>query len=570
MAQEIDEEKVYCEIDENTDFADDTIMVVLTNKVSLSTKRYTVADFPEISCVEVTDLTEELWQEVINHQHSIDCNPERETKTESFNRILKLTISNPGKSNVVDAIRKLEKRDDVKAVDPNYNCSSATIPDDTYYESKQWGIDKINLPKAWDIETGSDTVLVGVIDSGIDGNHPDLENRINKNLSKDFTENSGKYENNPFEDNDGHGTHVAGIIGAEGNNNTGITGVCWNISLVSLKIMNESEDNKTDKVAKAINYAAQNNIYILNISYMLPNSTALKEAVENYPGLIVTSACNNNLDIDQKYVYPACYPYDNVLTVGASTSTDEKSSFSNFGLVNVDIFAPGSGIYSIVPLNYGDKTGYAYKSGTSMATPFVTGVAALLLSKDNTLSPTEIKKSILYHCDELDAFNGKCVSGGRLNAYKVLKNSHNFQSSYKDSTTHTKNCKCGYSVDTAHSFINHVCVDCGYYTESHTYNTNYTWVNYTHHNATCSCGDTTMQVHAVAARTLAQLPSYDKCLFCGGPAKLGIVKYGMTDKVQLVTKNGSYVLPNGVIVLVDEDIEAYIRGTLVFISCNSK
>ena len=164
VAQVIDEEKVYCEIDENTDFADDTIMVVLTNKVSLSTKKYTVADFSEISCTEVTDLTEELWQQVINHQHSINCNPERETNAETFNRILKLKISDSGKSNVVAGIRKLEKRNDVKEAEPDYFVSLAASADDTYYQNnEQWGVDKINLPNAWDIETGSDNVLVGVI-----------------------------------------------------------------------------------------------------------------------------------------------------------------------------------------------------------------------------------------------------------------------------------------------------------------------------------------------------------------------------------------------------------------------
>ena len=263
IAQENDEEKVYCEIDEDTDFADDTIMVVLTNKVSLSNKKYTASDFPEISCVEVNDLTEDLWQKVINHQHSTSCNPERETRADTFNRILKLTIFNSGKSNVVDAIRKLEKRSDIKAAEPNYAIYPATSPNDPkYIADQQWGIDNIYLPNAWDIETGNSNVFVGVIDTGIDNTLPDLTNRVNTSLSKDFTEyQDGKYINNPFEDNDGHGTHVAGIIGAKPNNGIGVAGVCWDVSLISLKVTNGDDTYYRDKVTQAIQYATLNNIY---------------------------------------------------------------------------------------------------------------------------------------------------------------------------------------------------------------------------------------------------------------------------------------------------------------------
>lgn len=569
MAQESDEEKIYCEIDENTDFADDTIMVVLTNKVSLSTKQYTVADFPEIDCVEVIDLTEGLWQQVINHQHSVDCNPERETKAETFNRILKLTISNSGKTNVVDGIRKLEKRNDVKAAEPNYIiASAATSPDDMLIE-KQWGLDKINLFDAWDIETGNANVLVGVVDTGIDISHPDLVNRVNTSLSKDFSSESDKYENNPFEDNDGHGTHVAGIIGAEPNNGTGVAGVCWNVSLVSLKVTNGDSTYYRDKVAQAIQYAALNDISILNISHGLGYSYSLKESVENYPGLVVCSAGNNDVDIDQagNYKYPASYTYDNVLTVGASTSSDEKADFSNYGKENVDIFAPGEKIASTIPLNDEYYDGYCYMSGTSMAAPFVAGVAALVLSHNDTLTAKEIKDVILNNCDKVAVFSDKCVTGGRLNAYEALNNSHNFQYSSVSGTDHMKSCKCGYSVTLSHVFDKHYCVNCGYYTTMHDYDQNYIWLNNTHHSATCVCGASKQQPHAVSAGS-SKLGS-SICLLCGGPADRGIVKDDATSKIHLVTGNGSYVLPNGVIVLVDEDIGAYLNGTLTFISGNA-
>ena len=580
IAEEISEEKVYCEIDENTDFADDTIMVVLTNKVSLSTKQYTVVDFPEISCVEVNDLTEGLWQQVINHKHTIDCNPNLETKTETFHRILKLKIADSGKANVIAGIRKLEKRNDVKGANPNYAVSVAATPNDpAYQQNRQWGIAKIDLPNAWDIETGSDNVFVGVIDTGIDNTRPDLKNRVNANLSKDFADDLDQYENNPFEDNDGHGTMVAGIIGAETNNGTSVAGVCWNVSLVSLKVTNVGEGTYRDKIIEAIIYATNKNIPILNISIgVFVDDTDLKAAVDNYNGLLVTSAGNKHLDIDQEinYKYPACYTNDNIITVGASTLDDtiwvkkEGEVGSNYGLTNVDIFAPGANIFCIHPIIGEFTSGYVSADGTSMAAPFVTGVAALMLSHNDTLSANDIKTIILDNCDKIDDFKGKCVTGGRLNAYKALNNSHNYQYNSIDSTTHTKYCKCGYSETVSHTIVNHYCVDCGYYNANHIYKAGYDWINYQHHQALCACGQGIREGHYIRlGSTTLSNKRYYTCLLCGGDAERGFVVIGSSSEIQIVTENGSYVLPNGITVLVDEDIAAFLNGTLVFINNDS-
>ncbi|MCH5152104.1 MAG: S8 family serine peptidase [Clostridiales bacterium] len=547
-----EEEKVYCKIDEDTDFADDTIMVVLTNKVSLSTKKYTVEDFSEIDCVEVEDLTEELWEKVINHEHSVDCDPERETKAETFNRILMLKIPALGKFNVIDSIRKLEQRNDVKGANPDYFVSIDANSDDTNYESRQWGLDKIGLHDAWNINTGNSNVVVGVIDTGVDGSHPDLKNRVNTTLSYDFTSET----DDPFRDNVSHGTHVAGIIGAEGNNNMGVIGVCWDVSIVSLKISNTSFGIFTPKVILALQHATVNNIPIVNISLQLNNDLGLAEAIENYPGLIVCCAGNSNKDIDQYDIFPAAYSYDNILSIGASTSFDTKASFSNYGATNVDIFAPGEFIYSTVPLNYGNETGYGYKSGTSMATPFVAGVAALLLSHNDTLTTRQLKNAILNNYDVVDEFSDYCVTGGRLNAFKALNNSHKYKYNYNNSSYHTKYCDCGYSENLFHTYDN---------------NSTYSWINYTHHWAYCSeCGGRTQKPHAVSSDSFGAGEKFATCLFCGGRASRGVVKIESISEIQLVTENGSFVLPNGVVVLVDEDIGAYLNGTLVFYSSNSK
>ena len=407
------EQKVYSEIGEDAEFSDKTILVTLTNKVSLSAKRYTVKDFAEISCVEVVDMTDGIWDTVRSHRHTVKCNPETEIKSETFNRILKITISDEGRDNVIAAIRKLEKRNDVKIAEPDYISTLADIPDDTYY-AEQWGNAMINLPNAWNVEKGTAKVLVGVIDTGIDNTHPDLVNRVNTTLSRDFSEET----DDPFVDYVTHGTHVAGIIGAEPNNGTGVAGVCWNVNLVALKISNARSINSSCTV-QAVLYATKSEIPIINMS-LGGNATnaSLREALQNYPGLALCAAGNSSEDNDVKPHYPSSYEVGNILAVGASNSADGVASISNYGATSVDVFAPGDTIYSTVPSGYGNKT------GTSMATPYVTGLAALLLSHDSTLSAAKIKEIIMNSVDKVDAFVGRCVTGGRINAYKALVSLH--------------------------------------------------------------------------------------------------------------------------------------------------
>ena len=559
MAQESSEEKVYCTINENVSFSDDTIMVVLTNKASLSHKKYTVTDFPEIDCVEVEELTEELWEKVITHKHSDSCNKSLEIDEETFNRIIKLKIANAGKDNVIAGIRKLEKRTDVKGANPSYTQYSLdVIPDDHFFfDGDVWYEEKLQLSKAWDIETGSSSVLVGVIDSGIDNTNPDLANRVNTSLSKDFTG-----DDNPYLDQqEPHGTLVAGVIGAEGNNDEGIAGVCWDVSLVSLRAIN-NENQFDEKVAnacvtKAICYATANNIPILNISLGLSDSFELETAVKNYKGLIVTSAGNRSVDIDDKnnFQYPACYPYENIIVVGASYKEDDICFFSNSGKTNVDIFAPGQDIWTTNPsykaASYSNEDG----NGTSIAAPFVTGVAALLLSHDSTLSAKAIKETILNNCDEIDDLSELCVTGGRLNAYKALSNphKHSFKYSIEDDSNHTKTCECGYSV-----------------TEAHPYQKRYVKYDGGKHWAYCSCGAKKLAAHVIGQGQPSDNPLLPKiCLLCKGTADFGRT-YESVGQPLYVTPNGSYILPNGVIVLADADFAEYFNGTLTFMNTNAK
>ena len=297
------------------------------------------------------------------------------------------------------------------------------------YYADQWGLQKIQMPDAWEYTEGAPYVNVAVIDTGINQNHPDLSNRVNSSLSGYISD--GQFVSvATATDPNGHGTHVAGIIAANKNNGIGIAGIASGIKLVSLKYTEGASGvGLASNAIKAIDYARLMNIPIINFSsgynttssnyeyYFNTTPSAFNTAIENYPGLFVCSAGNNGVNIDVTSVYPACCTSNKVIVVASSTASDTRSSSSNYGRSSVDLFAPGDSIMS--------TTGntYAYMSGTSMAAPHVTGVAALLLSRNNTLSAVALKTRIMNNVDSNSAFSAYCVSGGRLNAYKAIINS---------------------------------------------------------------------------------------------------------------------------------------------------
>ena len=347
-------------------------------------------------------------------------------------------------------------------------------PDDTYYElDLQWAAEVMELPVAWDISTGSSTIRVGIIDSGIDITHPDLQDRVNVTLSQSFVSHTS-----PFEDPVGHGTHVAGIIGANGNNGIGITGVCWAVELVSLRVTDERGNLIDDALVAAINSANDKGIDILNISLGTDNSDykqRIKNAINNFDGLVVCAAGNSVSSTDKLSnrasgsIYPADIQANNLICVGASTHADTKWAKSHYG-TTVDIFAPGSPIISCYPIGMcrdadcdsfnHDVEGYHSLSGTSMAAPNVAGVAALMLAIHPELSAAELKTIIMnsaeavYNSAGNNVFGSLCVSGGRLNAYTALSSYslHNFTSwQNADLSYHERTCTtCGYVQRQAH------------------------------------------------------------------------------------------------------------------------
>lgn len=333
------EEKIFCNATLDDDFMSDSVIVVLKNKDSLSFNNYTKDDFSLDDISGVRNLTSETFYkrkqeyQTLNKDKStlslsdVNMSDDLSLKNDGYNfsnyhQILKINLTDKSKENVLNLIKKLEERDDVLAAYPNYIQIQDSIPNDTYYNT-QWGSKRINLPNAWNITTGSKYVMVGVIDSGIKRAYSDLTANVDTSLSKSFTG-----DNAPFTDSTGHGTQVAGIIGAVGNNQKGVAGVCWNIKLVSLKTGLDMS-----LAIEALDYAEDNNIPIVNYSMSFScGDSAFKYALQNYSGLFICSAGNWNLNIDSagttEYIYPSRYRLPNVISVAAVNEDDQLATWN--------------------------------------------------------------------------------------------------------------------------------------------------------------------------------------------------------------------------------------------------
>ena len=294
----------------------------------------------------------------------------------------------------------------------------------------------IDAPEAWDITTGSREVLVGVIDTGVDRSHPDLlanmwtnPHEIPGNSIDDdgngFVDDTNGWDffandNNPT-DEEGHGTHCAGTIGGVGNNVTGVTGVCWQVSIVGLRFLGPSGGSTSDAI-EAVNYSRDLGVDLTSNSWggggfsgLLQTAIASAGAAEQ---LFIAAAGNDGSNTDLSPQYPAGYALNTIVSVASSTSSDTRSSFSNYGATTVDLAAPGSSIYSTVP-----GSSYATYSGTSMATPHVSGAVALLKSIAPLMTAEEIKTRLLDTVDPVTAFATNTVSGGRLNVARLIEES---------------------------------------------------------------------------------------------------------------------------------------------------
>lgn len=338
--------------------------------------------------------------------------------------------------------RRLEERDPTEPVD-------GITPNDPYF-NEQWPLKNsgqeggksgadISAIKAWAKTTGDQKIVVAVLDTGVDYTHVDLAANMwfrpdsvpqykdddlgTVNDARGF--NATKNSSDPMDEN-GHGTHCAGIIGAVGDNEEGVSGINWKVTIMPLKFLGRGGFGSTKDAIEAINYAIDRkrngvNVRVISASWgSTQYSKALGDAIRAAGDagiLFVAAAGNSSTDNDSKPHYPSNYELPNVISVAALDRFDALASFSNFGAKTVHVAAPGREIPSTW-LN----DDYRDASGTSMATPYVSGTAALVLARESNLSVEQLRERILKSVDPLESLKGKVASGGRINALKSLGN----------------------------------------------------------------------------------------------------------------------------------------------------
>lgn len=336
-------------------------------------------------------------------------------------------------------------------------------PNDSYY-SNQWYLQKIKADSAWEKVSVSPDVVIAVIDSGIQINHPDLQTNIWRNSKEiggnkidddrngfiddlngwDFVNNvpdpAPKLSKDSSEAGFSHGTILAGIIAATGNNNRGIAGVTWQAKIMPLKVLNDKGEGRVSDVIRAVDYATNNGADIINLSFVsFSYSQALQEAIKRAhdAGVIVVAAAGNEqaagegYNIDKTPIYPACYDGDlgenMVIGVAATDALDQKAKFSSYGLRCVDLAAPGISFFSTVPTGFNpenpSKAYDGYWSGTSMAAPLVSGALALIMQANPELSRREVVNILFASTDSLNRLNPDYpdrLGNGRLNVDQAV------------------------------------------------------------------------------------------------------------------------------------------------------
>jgi uncharacterized repeat protein (TIGR01451 family) len=346
---------------------------------------------------------------------------------------------------IEEAISQLQDLPGVEYAEPHYlHEMCATTPNDPSY-GQQWGLPKIHAPDAWDLITNTGQsvtteIVVAVIDTGVDYTHPDLaanmwtnpgeipgngidddhNGYIDDRYGWDFAPNDNDPRPGHF-----HGTHCAGIIGAVGNNNVGVSGVCWHTKIMAIKIFDDAGVGNGDTVA-AFQYVAMMQtklqahgqlLCVTSNSWGQPQLFKQSEhdAMKGCNVVHCCAASNDSVNNDITPYWPCNYDIPNIISVAATDQNDHLAVFSNYGVKTVDLGAPGVDIYATLPNNQ-----YGNLNGTSMATPFVAGAAAMVFGADPTLTVAQCKAQILDNVDKVPALAGKVATGGRLNLYLAL------------------------------------------------------------------------------------------------------------------------------------------------------
>jgi subtilisin family serine protease len=336
---------------------------------------------------------------------------------------------------VGDAVAGLERMNGVLYAEPDAVRTASAVPNDPNYP-QQWGMAAINAPAAWDITTGSPQVTVAVVDTGIDATDADLA----PNLWTNPGESGGGRETNGIDDDgdgrvddvhgwdfvsgdalpqdgNGHGTHVAGTIAARGNDGVGIAGVSWSAGLMPLRVLDNAGRGSVSNTLSAYALAARDGARVVNASLGGGSfSRAEYDTIAAAPNtLFVVAAGNDGRNNDTRAEYPCDYNLANLICVAASDHDDSLASFSNYGATTVDLAAPGVDVLSTSPGN-----AYTQEDGTSAATPFVSGAAALVLARNPAIGVAGVRGALLGTVAKVPALAGVLASGGRLDAAAAL------------------------------------------------------------------------------------------------------------------------------------------------------
>lgn len=296
--------------------------------------------------------------------------------------------------------------------EPDYIARAAYTPNDSYYITDQYGPQRMQADLAWDHMRGDTNVVLAILDTGVEAGHPDLAPNLTPGY--DFIND----DSDPADD-DGHGTHVAGIAGAIADNGTGIAGIGFSVGIMPVKVLNRRGEGAYSDIAAGMVYAADNGARVINMSLSgSADSATLSDAVDyawSQGVLLVAAAGNANSDAPE---YPAAYPL--VMAVSATDSNDNRAGFSNFGS-NICVAAPGVDIFSTGYHPSPQFVSYATYSGTSQSSPHVAGLAALLLARNSALSNVELREAIEASADDLGAPGWDPYYGyGRVNAFQAL------------------------------------------------------------------------------------------------------------------------------------------------------
>ncbi len=372
-------------------------------------------------------------------------------------------VKYPDNPDLLKIQKILLERSEVEYTEPNYLVRASFIPNDPHL-TEQWYLNKIQASQAWEIiPGGSSEIVVAVLDSGVDINHPDLKDNIFLNTNEVPGDGVDNDNNGYIDDYYGwdfirqnpnpkpkfdepftpgaihHGTVVTGIIAARGNNNLGVVGLAWRIKVMPLRVLNSEGIGSVEAVIKAVNYAVVNRAMIINLSFVGSNRSeflaqALKQAWQ--AGLFIVAATGNDTsgqtaNLDLQPAYPACLdvgdPENYIFTVAAVTQDDKRAIFSNYGTRCVDLAAPGSRVFGLL-VYQPDRQGFGeyyggYWSGTSLAAPLVSATAALMKSVNPLLSNHQIRDIIKSQSDNIDEANPEFVGQlgqGRLNTYRAV------------------------------------------------------------------------------------------------------------------------------------------------------